>query len=225
MSDPTRTLRATPVLLLVLLLVPARGVRADPVISEFLAANTTTIVDHDGASSDWIEIFNPDPQPASLAGWYLTDTATDKKKWAFPDVTVAAGGYLLVWASNQNRRDPAKPLHTNFVLNAAGDYLALLQPDGTTVATEFAPAFPAQWENISYGVTQPAAATEPAVRGHFRTPTPGARNGGAAALFLPERAVFSRASGPFLGPITVTLSGAAAGQQIRYVVALSLIHI
>ena len=219
MSDPTRTLRANPVLLLVRLLVPARAVRADPVISEFLAANTTTIVDNDGAYSDWIEIFNPDPQPASLAGWYLTDTATDKKKWAFPDVTVPAGGYLLVWASNQNRRDPAKPLHTNFVLNAAGDYLALVQPDGTTVATEFAPAFPAQLENISYGVTQPAAATEPAVRGPFRTPTPGARNGGAAALFLPERAVFSRASGPFTGTITVTLTGAAAGQQIRYVVA------
>ena len=76
------------------------------------------------------------------------------------------------------------------MLNAAGDYLALVQPDGTTVATEFAPAFPAQREDLSYGVTQPAASDETAVRGYFRTPPPGARNGGATTLFLPERVGF-----------------------------------
>ena len=221
MSHPTRKSRAVPVRRLGFLLVLAwsAAVRADPVISEFLAANTKTNADNDGAYSDWIEIFNPDPVPASLAGWSLTDSPTDKKKWSFPAVTVPAGGYLLVWASNENRRDPAKPLHTNFVLNAAGEYLALVQSDGTTVATEFAPAFPAQREDLSYGVTQPAASDETAVRGYFRTPTPGARNGGATTLFLPERVGFSRASGPFTDTLTVSLSGAAAGQRIRYVVA------
>ena len=100
--------RAVPVLSLALLLVLSAAARADPVITEFLAANTKTNVDNDGAHSDWIEIFNPDPAPASLAGWFLTDSPTDKKKWTFPAITVPAGGYLLVWASNENRRDPAK---------------------------------------------------------------------------------------------------------------------
>ena len=219
MTDPHRTLWTAPALPLALLSILTPVLRADPVITEFLAANTKTNVDNDGAYSDWIEIFNPDPVPASLAGWFLTDSLTDKKKWSFPAVTLPADGYLVVWASNENRRDPAKPLHTNFVLNAAKGYLALVKPDGVTIATEFAPAYPAQLDDISYGITSPAASGETAVRGHFRTPTPGARNGGATTLFLSERVEFSRASGPFTDTVTVSLSGAAAGQRIRYVVA------
>lgn len=219
MRYPTRLQRAIHALALALMVSGAVPSRGDPVITEFLASNTRTLADNDGKYSDWIELFNPDATPVNLNGWYLTDLATDKKKWQFPAVTLPAGGYLIVWASNEDRRDPAKPLHTNFVLNQGGDYLALIKPDGTTVATEFSPAYPPQLDDMSYGVTQPTAAGEAAIRGFFRTPTPGARNGGGTTLFLTERVAFSRAAGPFTGSITVTLSGAAAGQRIRYVVA------
>src|SRR5512145_2531436 len=59
---------------------------AAPVISEFMASNTATIADDDGAFSDWVEIHNPDSTPVSLEGWYLTDTATNRTKWQFPAV-------------------------------------------------------------------------------------------------------------------------------------------
>ncbi len=195
-----------------------RGLRAEPAITEFLAANSTILADNDGVFSDWIELHNPDVSPVSLAGWYLTDSAATKTKWQFPDVTLPPGGYLIVWASNENRRDPTKPLHTNFVLNASGDYLALVKPDGVTVATEFAPSYPAQLDDVSYGITQPSTPGEVPRLGYFRTPTPGARNGGAASLLLIERVAFSRASGPFTGSFTLTLSGAGAGQRIRYTI-------
>jgi len=195
------------------------AMRADPIITEFLAANTKTNADNDGAFSDWIELFNPDATPANLAGWYLTDNAALKTKWQFPAVTLPAGGYLIVWASNENRRDPAKPLHTNFALSAEGGYLALIKPDGTTAATEFAPAYPPQLVDVSYGVTQPTGSGEESTRSFFRTPTPNARNGGPNTILLTERVVFSRPSGPFTDTITVTLSGATAGQRIRYVIA------
>ncbi len=218
MRTTTRFQRAAFPSALALCLALGAGLRADPVITEFLAANSKILADEEGKFSDWIEVHNPDATPVNLAGWFLTDTAAEKNKWAFPAVTLPAGGYLIVRASGENRRDPARPLHTNFELNSDGEYLALIKPDGRTAATEFAPAFPAQSGNISYGVTQPTAAGELPVRGFFRTPTPGARNGGAATLFLPERVVFSRASGPFTGTIAVTLSGAGAGQRIRYTV-------
>lgn len=94
MCHPTRLTRAVPArhLTLLLMLAWSAGVRADPVITEFLAANTKTNADNDGAFPDWIEIFNPDPAPASLAGWSLTDSPTDKKKWSFPAVTVPSAG-------------------------------------------------------------------------------------------------------------------------------------
>ncbi|WP_414660886.1 CotH kinase family protein [Horticoccus sp. 23ND18S-11] len=193
------------------------GAFADPVISEFLALNSASLADSDGDFSDWIELHNPDAAAVSLDGWYLTDNAGNKEKWKLPAVTIAPGGYLVVFASDKNRRDPALPLHTNFALEGGGEYLALIKPDGT-VASEFAPKFPAQYPNVSFGVTQPTVAGEAAQTGFFRTPTPGARNGGAATLLPLERVAFSRVSGPFTGSFSLTLGGASAGQRIRYTV-------
>ena len=58
---------------------------------------------------------------------------------------------MIVFASNKNRRTPGRPLHTNFKLSADGEYLALVMPDGVTMATEFAPTFPPQFPDVSYG--------------------------------------------------------------------------
>ena len=52
---------------------------------------------------------------------------------------------------------PGRPLHTNFKLNNAGEYLALTRPDGTNIACEFAPVFPPQLTDISYGTVREAA--------------------------------------------------------------------
>jgi len=126
---------------------------ADPVISEFMASNQNGITDEDGDRSDWIEIRNPDPNPVSLNGWFLTDAATNKSKWMFPNVTLPGNSYLLIWASGKNRRVAGQPLHTNFNLNVDGEYLGLIKPDGSTATTEFAPQYPAQFPNVSYGTS------------------------------------------------------------------------
>jgi hypothetical protein len=183
---------------------------AEPVISEFMAANSS-IPDEDGAFSDWVEIFNPDPAPVNLDGWYLTDSAGSKTKWKFPAVTLQPNGYLVVWASNKNRRDPALPLHTNFALSAGGEYLGLVKPDGTTVVSEYGPSFPAQSDNISYGLgSGPGGST---AVGYLRRPTPGAAN---AALTLLESVTLSREAGPFTGSFQLILSGAEGAEHIRY---------
>lgn len=188
---------------------------AGPVISEFMAANTSVIADEDGAFSDWIELYNPEPTPLALGGWFLTDTATNRRKWQFPELTLPAGGYLLVWASNKNRRDPARPLHTNFALSSGGEYLGLIAPDGVTVVSEYAPTFPAQRDNVAYGISQ--AAANAGEIGFLVPPTPRARNGAAARNALTETVTFSRAAGPCREPFALQLSGAGPGQRIRYV--------
>ncbi len=124
---------------------------AEPVITEFMASNQNSIVDEDGDHSDWIEIYNPDNTSVSLENWSLTDNANNLRKWVFPAVTMPAKSYLIVWASSKNRRVPGANLHTNFALSADGEYLGLIKPDGVTKTTEFAPSFPAQYGDISYG--------------------------------------------------------------------------
>ncbi|MGA1237772.1 MAG: lamin tail domain-containing protein, partial [Limisphaerales bacterium] len=128
--------------------------QAQFVISEFLASNGSSLVDEDGQSSDWIEIHNSGGTSASLGGWYLTDDPAWLTKWAFPEVSISAQGYLVVFASGKDRTNDVAWLHTNFSLDAAGEYLALVRPDGVTVAYDFAPSYPAQERDFSYGESQ-----------------------------------------------------------------------
>ena len=152
-----------------LLGIPVWG---NPVITEFMADNETTIADEDGAFSDWIEIHNPDATPVSLANWALTDSATNLVKWVFPAVTLAPGEFLVVWASSKNRRVVGAPLHTNFALSKDGEFLALVRPDGTTVESSFAPKFPAQAGNESYGARfNSTVLIAQGANGRYRIPT------------------------------------------------------
>jgi hypothetical protein len=145
-------------LLLCLAVVPALTTFGAPRITEFMAANDPGLTDEDGAFSDWIEIHNPDRAPVSLAGYHLTDNAANLNKWTFPAVTLDTGAYLVVFASGKNRSDPAGRLHTDFQLSAEGEYLALVAPDGVTVVSAFAPAYPPQFGNVSFGLGQPGSA-------------------------------------------------------------------
>jgi hypothetical protein len=135
-------------------LEPRLPLAADFVISEFLADNGGSHLDNYGVQSDWIEIHNAGDAPGSLAGYYLTDDDDELTRWQFPDVSIAAGGYLLVYASGQDDRDPLQPLHTNFSLAKEEEYLALVAPDGQTLVDSFGPQYPPQRTDISYGFGQ-----------------------------------------------------------------------
>ena len=191
-----------------LTLVTATVAPAAPVISELLASNQTGLADRDGDRSDWIELHNPDSTPVELDGWYLSDNAGNRTKWRFPAVSLPAGGFLVVFASSKDRRDPAAELHTNFALSADGEYLALIAPDGSTAVAEFAPTFPGQSADVSYGL---AGNTGSAT--FLQAPTPGAANAGAAVR---ETVRISPGPRTFTFAMQVTLEGAAAGQVIRY---------
>ncbi len=205
-------------LLALLFLASTSAAGAAPVLTELMASNRTTHADEDGDYSDWVEIHNPDTTAVSLDGWYLTDDASNKTKWQFPAVSIPANGYLLVYASDKNRRTPGQPLHTSYGLSADGEYLGLIGADGTTVVSEFAPAFPPQFRDVSYGITQPTHAGETPQAGFFSTPTPGTRNGDASTLSIVETVAFSALSGPFLHPFSLELTGTSADQKIRYTI-------
>ena len=118
-------------------------------ITEFMASNTRTLQDEDKSYEDWIEIQNSGPAALNLEGWSLTDSTANPTKWRFPSTNLSSGSFLVVFASGKDRRNSGAPLHTNFRLPAGGGYLALVQADGLTVATEF--TYPGQVADVSYG--------------------------------------------------------------------------
>ena len=120
-------------------------------ITEFVADNDGSYLDSDGEASDWIELSNSGASAVSTDGLYLTDNASDLTQWMLPDVTIPAGGYLVIFASGKDRNDPQGELHTNFSLSAGGEYLALIDTDGITTLSQFAPEFPKQFFGMAYG--------------------------------------------------------------------------
>ena len=130
----------------------------EPRISEFMADNTGGLADEDGQEVDWLEIQNPNPVAQDMAGWYLTDDPAQLMKWQFPGVSINANGYLVVFASGKDRRVSGQNLHTNFSLRAAGETLALVKPDGTTIASQF--VFGPQLADVSYGLSAVTSSSE-----------------------------------------------------------------
>ena len=119
------------------LLEDRRVLAATPIITEFMASNSGSLLDGDGQSSDWVEIYNPSASSIDLAGWKLTDNAGNLAKWTFPSTTIDAGDYLVVFASDKTVPDYIDPLgfrHTTYALSAGGEYLGLVDPLGTIVS-------------------------------------------------------------------------------------------
>ena len=155
--------RRSPASLFLLLFLGTFACRGadDVLITEFMAVNNGPLTDEEGQFSDWIEIHYAGTSVVNSDGWYLTDRVSDQKQWRFPATNLPPNGYLVVFASGQNRRVPGATLHTSFRLASDGEFLALVRPDGATVASAYAPAYPAQVGTASFGL--PLQQTETAL--------------------------------------------------------------
>ena len=208
-------------------------VRGQVVISEFMAENTNTLLDEDGLSSDWIEIWNSTNATVNLAGCYLTDAVALPNKWALPAWTLGPNQDAVVFASLKDRRPAqavagqdnsgtlAQPhLHTSFKLPKTGGFLALTQDNGSggyNVLTVFNP-FPAQNQDVSYGATD----TE-AYLGFMETPTPGQPNAASVLGFVADTkfvdggdGITPRVRGRYTAAFNLTITSSTPGAIIRY---------
>ena len=187
----------------------AQAAMSDILITEVLAANTRTVTDDRGRYSDWIELHNPTATPVSLAGYTLTDDPDEPDKWALPVITLAPGGYLLVWASGADRMR-ADGWHTNFRLSRGGEYVGLFGPDGRLVDEV---TFDEQETDVSLGRLDTVSSAWVA----FPRPTPGAANTSSprAGPDAPSIGMMP-GSGFFTGPVTVQLAAPVAGSMVYY---------
>ena len=189
-------------------LLAAGGVRAEVRINELVSSNGGSWHDETGATPDWIELHNPGPGAVALGGYGLSDDPAIPFKWTFPARTLAAGGYLVVGASGENRRTGAV-LHVGFSLGRNGETVTLTAPGGTLA--DLAPPVELR-RDMSYG--------RPPADGswrYFPKPTPGAANTGAAYLeVLNQAPAFSAAGGFTSTAVTLTLTAPEPGTVVRY---------
>jgi hypothetical protein len=177
-------------------------------INEFMANNATGLLDETGDRQDWIELRNTSASPVNLTGYYLTDTASNLKRWRIASGSIPANGYLVIFASGDNRQTPR--LHTDFSLDADGEYLAFVKPDGVTKISEFSATFPQQYKDTSYGLD--ATGTNWV---YFSTATPNAANTGGVVAFAKDTK-FSQDRGYYDAPFDLAITTETVGATIRY---------
>jgi len=134
-------------------------------INEFMASNARTLADDFGEFDDWIELYNAGSSDIQLAGFYLTDNLNDPTKWAFPEISIPANGFWIIWADGETDQGNC---HTSFKLSKEGEEIGLF--DGseflhTIVYTE-------QFTDNSYGLYPDGGSQWT----FFNVPTPGASN-------------------------------------------------
>jgi len=184
-------------------------------INEIAAANILGLADEDGDHEDWIELVNRSPFAVNLAGWSLTDDPDAPGQWTFPAVTLGAGQYLVVFASEKNRRPttPGAKLHTNFKLSVAGEYLGLFNLESPRQAVdELRPRFSGQRNDYSFGRDSGNQWR------YFRIPTPGNANAASAISEIVPPPHFSVHRGYFNQPFNLILSSPLPGVEIRYTI-------
>ena len=74
-------------------------------INEVVSSNGDSFYDEDGDTPDWIEIYNSSDELINLSGYGITDDVNDLSKWTFPSYDLAANDFLVVFASNKDRKD------------------------------------------------------------------------------------------------------------------------
>jgi hypothetical protein len=143
-------------------------------LNEWMADNTRSYADMaDGKYKDWLELYNPNDEVVNLSGYRLTDDITNTAKFIIPPgISIAARGYLLVWADSEPTLNSAtgSDLHVNFKLSKGGETIGLFAPDGTLVDSV---TFGKQTADISQGRPSDALDRHDVF---FAVPTPASAN-------------------------------------------------
>ncbi len=136
-----------------MLLIAYSAIGQGIVINEVISSNVQNRLDEDGDTPDWIELYNAGPDEIDLEGYELSDKMTPATPWVFPPYRIAAGGHLLVFASDKDRSD--SPLHWTTLIDAGDEWSYVVPSSEPDAAWRTAGFDDSSWESgktsIGYG--------------------------------------------------------------------------
>ena len=99
------------------------------VINEVMSSNGGVLLDEEGNSCDWIELYNGNSHEINLANYGLSDKPNEVK-WAFPEIIIQPNEYKIIYLTGQTKNGP----YANFSLKSGGgETLSLRNPNGKVV--------------------------------------------------------------------------------------------
>ena len=163
-------------LLATLALSTARADQSSLVINELMASNAGSVMSPAYNFDSWIELYNPGEQSINLAGYYLSDDASNLTRWQMPEDigTIPAKGFLVVWLGS----DDIKSNHAPFKLDCDGGIIYLSDKSGKLITSV---NYPEALSRTAYARTTDGGDNW----GWTVCPTPEATN--ATAIFATKR--------------------------------------
>ena len=182
---------------------------ANPTITEITAINLDGPEDKDGDLSSWIEIHNDSDESINLKGWHLSNDPDNLTKWVIPKFIISAKGHSLIHVSGKDFGSLfSTEVHANFKLSLSTDYLALVEPDGVTIAHAYED-LPKLRAGFSYGLDEDGKET------FFATETPDSPNRRPISGFVGDTK-FSVDRGFYDEPIQVEITTDTPDAVIYY---------
>ncbi len=144
-------------------------------LNEVMPSNTVTLMDNAFEYEPWIELFNADDSSVALGdGYYMTDNPTNLTKWAFPTgLTIAADGYLTVYADGQPAQTTNGFVHTSWRMNSVSGVVVLAREYAGQVYVLDVLAYEPIDPDYSYGSYPEGQGSD---RQLFHFPSPGSAN-------------------------------------------------
>jgi hypothetical protein len=108
----------------------AQALKAQVVINEALASNSSYTSALYGIEPDWIELYNNGTAPVDLGGMSISISAANPRQFTFPaGVTIPAKGYYQIFCTS---KFPKSDRNTGFNLSAQGETISLFSASSTT---------------------------------------------------------------------------------------------
>ena len=104
------------------------------VINEIMASNVGEVMSPAINFDSWIELYNPSEEALNLGGMYLSDDASNLKRWHMPANigSVPAKGYKVLWLGSND----IQPTQAPFKLDCDGGTIYLSNNNGDLIVSQ-----------------------------------------------------------------------------------------
>ncbi len=183
------------------------------IVNEVCSSNSGSYRSPDGASPDWVELYNISGAPVDLTGWQLRDLGSAASWYTFLAGSpishiIPSGGFMVVFCPGNNAVDTASAHYTKFKISpdGNGEAISLHKPGavaGTFDLIDTTPSPGPQYTDITFGrhlnpLHLGASALE---WGYLVAPTPMAKNSPGMA-------------GGVTSPPTISMTDANTGASV-----------
>ena len=150
------------------------------VFNEIMASNAGVVISPAYNFDGWVEFYNPTDNTINLSGLYLSDNASNLKRWQMPnDIgTVPAKGFLVVWLGSDDIKSNQAP----FKLDCDGGTICLSDASGKLIVSQ---TYPKAMSRTAWARKTDGVGDKDSDWSWTANPTPGATN--ATSTFAANR--------------------------------------